>query len=94
MTVRQGANNFPRTSLLRSLTAECQANEFDEVRRKVRDVAESFVSDIAAISIRTAEQMGLVDLPFVTSSSGGYMNRAISFRHESNIANNRIIPTF
>ena len=56
------------------------------MRRKVRQVPESFAFDLLAFAIAATEEMGSVNLVFVLTCCGNYMHSTISFCHR------RIIP--
>src|SRR5947209_6104824 len=60
---------------------ESAANDVDEGRREMRDVAEGFMLDLIADAEGTAEEVGLIDPAFVLAGSCGYMNSARTRRH-------------
>jgi hypothetical protein len=53
---------------------ERTANDVDEGRREMRDIAEGFMLDLIAETEGAAEEVGLVDPAFVLAGRGGYMN--------------------
>ena len=57
------------------------ADEFDDVRREVGEVADGFVFDFSVFAEGAAQEVGLVDLALIAPCGGGYMNGAVSFLH-------------
>ena len=63
------------------LAFEGSADELDDGVGEMGDVAEGFMFDSAVLAEGATEEMGAVDLVFVTASGGGYVNGATSFKH-------------
>ena len=60
----------------KGLALEGSADEFDDGVGEMGDVAEGFMLDPAVLAEGATEEMGAVDLVFVTASGGGYVNGA------------------
>jgi hypothetical protein len=54
------------------------ADEIDQVRGKVGDIAEGFMLDLGAYAEGAPEQVRVIDLALVGASRCGHMNRACS----------------
>jgi len=66
--------------------AQAAADQFDDRIGKVREVGEGFIVDLRALPIATPQQVGLVDLAVVVSSSSDDMHRRAASCHA------RLIP--
>jgi hypothetical protein len=79
VTVRAGALDAEgRGGGKKALAGEGAADEIDEVRREVGDVAEGFMLDLGADTEGAAEEVGLIELALVGASCCGHMNRTSS----------------
>jgi len=82
MTVGQGTQHVKRFgSREEGFAGERAANDVNEGRREMRDVAEGFMLDLIADAEGAAEEVGLIDPAFVLAGSCGYMNSARTRRH-------------
>ena len=82
MTVRQGTQHVKRVAgREEGFAGERAANDVDEGRREMRDVAEGFMLDLIAHAEGATEEVGLIDPAFVPAGSCGYMNSARTRRH-------------
>ncbi len=72
--MRQGADDVPLSAARRRLAAESSAYDVDQVRRQVGQIPEGPVLDLAVLPVASSQQMGLIDLPLVSASGGGYMD--------------------
>lgn len=65
------------------LAGQGAADDVDQLRWQVGDVAEGFVADLGADAEGAAEQVGLVKLALVGAGSGGHLNRTLPGGHGS-----------
>jgi hypothetical protein len=63
------------------LAGESAADEVNELRREMGDIAEGFVLDVGADTEGAAEEVRLVGLALVDSGCGGHMDLTGSRRH-------------
>jgi hypothetical protein len=75
MAVRQAAEDLEAMALGRRIAAEGSANDIDDVRRQVRQVADGLVFDPAALTIGASQEVSLVDPAFTLAPCGGWLTR-------------------
>ena len=84
MSVGEGPGDFELSAKAAygvGVVAQGGADEFDDVRREVGEVADGFVFDFSVFAEGAAQEVGLVDLALIAPCGGGYMNGAVSFLH-------------
>jgi hypothetical protein len=82
VAVREGAVDVEGSAGGEELLAgQRAADEIDEVRGEMRDIAEGFVFDLRADAESATKEVRLVSLAFIDSGCGGHMDLAGSRRH-------------
>ena len=70
-----------RPPLVGWLPSQPSSDGVDQVGREMGQVSERLMLDLAAFSVGSSQEMGLIDLPFVGATRGGYMYCTVSAWH-------------
>lgn len=86
VSVRQTANDFPRSARDRRVARQAAPNRLDQVERQMGEIPERLMLDLAAIAIGASQEMRDIGLAISGNTNRGYVNRSISGRHAVIIA--------
>ena len=76
-----GAFNNVTLTLSKGTNEQDVIDRLDEILGQMRDVAESFVADLAPFAEGAPQKMGAIGLALVDASGCGYVNGFSAFRH-------------